>query len=374
MKLPLNKFVISIYSFTFLVSYSFALSDFKTQSDSIYLSDLPELTNELRRWFIPADEWASFESYEMKGEYYFVEKFYTKKINIFNESSMQGKPFLEDVNCSGFRRNKVLICSKKSFTPKVQVQKYSECGYLFCSKKTGRQTIQLYPYFDDVLVQYERGRGHTDKKCHFKFECIEKHSPLNLQKPSIRYFKALNINEKNGSLEILVNQDRKYIDLKTCFDGSVGSCGKVSFEKSTYEKEWIELRKHREQKDISQLNDLIAFLLPCVKKGDIECVKKYFISPGDLNTNKTPSLLSFKFNVEFNEELLKDLNHCLNYENLLPHLLGTKGINRVCVFNQGQFPDSLKPPKGNTKMISVVYPEAVRKQVEHNELINVEIR
>ncbi|HLT21877.1 MAG TPA: hypothetical protein VKZ84_00470, partial [Bacteriovoracaceae bacterium] len=59
-----------------------------------------------------------------------------------------------------------------------------------------------------------------------------------------------------------------------------------------------------------------------------------------------------------NEDILKELSACLSYDQLLPHLYGTKGINKVCIFEDRL--SAYSTGSSSIKILGVAYPEAVR--------------
>ncbi|MFA5584052.1 MAG: hypothetical protein WDA09_07540, partial [Bacteriovoracaceae bacterium] len=52
------------------------------------------------------------------------------------------------------------------------------------------------------------------------------------------------------------------------------------------------------------------------------------------------------------DEFLRELLACLDYESLLPHLLAFRGINKACIFNSFNI--------GENYLLKIDYPEAVR--------------
>lgn len=49
---------------------------------------------------------------------------------------------------------------------------------------------------------------------------------------------------------------------------------------------------------------------------------------------------------------------CLDYKSLLPHLMASRGINKVCIFNYRDVVEKID--KAEIKLLNVTYPEAIR--------------
>lgn len=363
----INKIVL-IFIFLAFSNLLGSMTNFSNSVDS--LKDIPILTNDLRRWYIPADVWPEYQTYDLKGSFYAIE-LKNKFLTLYNDMNFTDVMF-DEFTCNGIRKNQKLLCLRSYLSPNVQVDKYAECKFMSCEIKQETKTFRKYIYFDSALIKPGLKGNLEDIKCPYEFFCSTSSSELTTFKPNTLYFKSNKMDKKRGFLQIEVNGIPKFIDIRKCSNDQGPKCYKVEIPFSQYEEQWIELKKHQKNKDVSQLNDLIKYLLPCVQRKDISCVKRYFISSMDVDPSISETKIDFL--KIFDENLLAELTECLKYENLLPHLMGTKGINKVCVFNNNLFPASKMPPKGTSKLLTVVYPEAVRRNKENDHILNVELK
>ncbi|MFA5583672.1 MAG: hypothetical protein WDA09_05610 [Bacteriovoracaceae bacterium] len=164
-----------------------------------------------------------------------------------------------------------------------------------------------------------------------------------------------------------MNGKPHYIDIRGC-KKNPKMCAEVNIEFSDYEKDWIAMKKHQKNKDIGYLNVLIEELKPCVVKRDIPCIQKYFLDEEDKGDYYEYTNYVFPNIAADNEVLLKELEACLDYDKLLPHLMGTRGIDRVCIWTGRQTgpldEKTLKTEQDKREnkilIMGVSFPEAVR--------------
>src|SRR5690606_3562766 len=79
------------------------------------------------------------------------------------------------------------------------------------------------------------------------------------------YFTFSNLDKDGRYIEVLVNNEKHFLDLSICKQ-SKNSCEVIDIKHSEYEKDWIGLKEHQNNKDIDVLNHLISELKPCIEK------------------------------------------------------------------------------------------------------------
>lgn len=342
-------------------------------TDQKYLSDIPEPTEENLRWLMTADKWLSAESYLAKGKYLsLASKYMDPKTGLeehFNWHAFETKNFDKewryDFSTLEIKLAEGGICDNKLRRgSSSEVNNYLECSFLSCDLKrlNAYHVYEVKPKVSEYWYKLDSKRSYLGK------------CPLNVQffigdlgSKNILHFRYKDVNLNKFFAEIDINGKSHFLNLDKC-KRNKDLCEIVNIQFSAYEKDWIKLKKHQEKKDIPELNDLIQHLLPCVKKRDAKCVRSFFVSKSDYKMPEKEGLhpghesfpYYYHFSLELNEEMYKELEACLKYENLLPHLYGTRGINKVCVFNKHL--DLFQgPPKGDSKLISVTFPEGVRE-------------
>src|SRR5690606_24195304 len=180
------------------------------------------------------------------------------------------------------------------------------------------------------------------------------------------YFRYEGIDKDRNYIEVKVNDKIHYLDIRAC-KKNPKRCEEVNIEFSDYEKDWIAMKKHQKNKDLEVLNIMIKELKPCVLKRDIPCMKK-FLATKENEPSLAESYKDYVYPVieKDNEVLFKELEACLDYDKLLPHLMGTRGIDRVCIIPDLRRDDLTKEKihkmnkKGDLRIMGVAFPEAVR--------------
>lgn len=343
-------------------------------ADQKYLLDIPEPTEENLRWLMTVDRWSSADEYVTKGKYLSLASRFEDNVNgriedfswdAFETKDLSGK-WAYSFSALDIKFSNGEQCDD----PRIEfhipgIDKYLECNFLSCElrKMNSAITKEIRPNVKENWYKFGKDKkflGRCPLTFGFVIGDVGGKNGLN--------FRYRNVNLDKYIAEIDISGKSHFLNLDKC-KRNMEWCDVVDIQFSRYEKDWIKLKKHQEKKDITELNDLIQYLLPCVKKRNEMCVRKYFVSKNDIiipegSGNYTdhavpPSYYNFTLNL--NEEMYKELEACLNYKNLLPHLYGTRGIKKVCVFNK-HFDLVKAPPEGKTKLIAVTFPEGVRER------------
>ena len=149
------------------------------------------------------------------------------------------------------------------------------------------------------------------------------------------YFKYSEIDSGLKFIKIKFGEKDYFFNLDDCLEQRI-FCNFVNYPQTPYENRLSHLKIRKEKKDLSQLNDLIETLTPCIASKDVACINKSFVLKEDVYI-QDEEVGCYDLSVEvpsyqFKLEDLDELKECLKYENLLPHFRGMKGINKVCIF------------------------------------------
>jgi hypothetical protein len=300
---------------------------------------------------IPADHWSFSKIYEFKN--FLVFPIDPGSLSIKFEDSSENKWELNsnyNISLNGKK-----ICSLNTSTSSKNAN--FKCGYQFCESVTNES--QKEDVFLDPMSQM------VDS---FKKECSTNH-PIFYVANIDKDFKASDNKfifipvlkrQSSNSFEISFSNNSKIINPISIHPEY------VSKHLSEIEKLEENLARHKKAKDLPVLNNMISDLLPCVKKRDGKCTEKFFLSDEELSKEDISVAFGdfergggYKKQV-IDEEAFKELEACLSYSSLLPHLKALKGINKVCVFVDR--PSSY--PRGiNRKFDHITYPEAIRSKI-----------
>lgn len=347
---------------------------------SLLLSLEVMATSEDLRFLLPADNWGQIAHYQIKGQYFLIsldEESNTKlTLNFYKDPSFSGKPTLsmDSYNIRNESNAKVICEVERMSQFKKKVSKYAMCSYLTCDEIHNSDEIYLYTFdlLNRVQVnESDKPIGPCPVNIPFITDKDRDLSNLNF------FFKFEEFDKNQNYLKIRIGDDILFADVRFCKISK--NCSVVVKEKSLLDHDNDYLSARIQARDVDELNDLITNLRPCVIKKDKECIKKYFLTYDDLIVSKE-AVEYVQFSMfknlkvpELNDENLNELEACLDYKNLLPHLLGSKGLKKVCVFNKLANLKRL-PPKGKTFLSALVYPEGVRENKFNNHVIYSEIK
>lgn len=332
------------------------------------------------RFLLPADKWDKIADYQMKGTYFLIsldtETNSKLSLNFYKDTSFSGSPVasMDDYSFKIKFNDKATCQVHRKSMVKKKVSKYAMCTFLSCDEVNTESELNLFTFDSQYRVKIDE-KEIEDGPCPVNIPLI-----FNIDSDLMVnnfFFRFEEFDKNQNYLKIRLNNDVLFADVRFC--KTTKNCSVINKSKSLLEHDNDYLSARIQAKDVDELNDLIAYLRPCVIKKDKDCIKKYFLTYDDLDVSKeAEEYLQFSMfkNLkipELNDETIKELEACLDYKNLLPHLLGTKGIKKVCVFNKLAISKRL-PPKGKTFLSALVYPEGVRENKFNNNVIYGEIK
>lgn len=328
------------------------------------------------RWNIPQDMWLKKSHFLLKGKYFRVVihqstgnefEMIAESFDIFKDSSLKGKSVFKVTNGSIYKNDEI-VCSRQYIGNIEKTKNPLVCGYGYCEPLLGDETIEVKPY---EALRYGLGKDH--QSCPFDIRFVvstyERGYPNERDLYSIVYptilfnFEYKAISEDKKSLEILINGEKYYLDIRLC-NKYPKNCEFVNYKTSFYEDALTNLKHHQQNKDLPLMNILISDLLPCVKKKDTKCIEKYFVTEPDDEILELGSYFKYPKKIEVTEEMITELEACLDYKSVLPHLFGARGVKKVCIFqHRANFALTSNASKTLTgiKLLGLAYPEAVRK-------------
>lgn len=345
------------------------------------LADLPRPTKENLRWMMSADSWAYKEQYLLKGIYYQISTYNKKRkkndsfgLSVYRSVSLEGKPEITIGNRS---------ISGKVRCTLMPVEKNSSsiaCTNGACGKLTGG-SIGAYRSFHSLDSKYLTS-GEREN-CPYKIDFVNKHYKIEYGSNEIKdsmydmldtgtssgdssqmfyLVKPIEVDKSKKYVVIKVNDEKRYVDTRIC-QKIPENCKYVTIEHSEYERDWIRLREMQEKRNSEIMNRLIAELLPCVYAKDVACIKRFFPNEDEaFGDGGQYDDLVYK-PIVVDDELINELKVCLDYKKILPHMLGSRGIKKVCYFRVPAYTKT-HGDKDNTarqlRLISVTPPEAVR--------------
>lgn len=277
-------------------------------------------------------EWKVYDNKDFKGEPSFL--FSSEKIKFSNGSYCDDKiPFIVS-------NNPLLICS------------FSNCSVV---KNTSLEFQESTPFKSRWSLYSKEGKFsdfcHEADNFIYGALKIEEGEPIT---PTLNFRSDLILIEKGYAVLEIKGKDY-YLDLRACREHT-NWCETKTFKNSRYENDLLKNEEIKKNKNNELLNQLITNLLPCVKSKDRKCIQSYFVTADEIRSSKIFSLPAIVATID--DEIISELDACLSYEKLLPHNLGTKGINKVCMFNNW-VDIKTKPTSGSTKLFGVVFPEGV---------------
>lgn len=355
-----------------------------------------QLSLENLRWNVPADAWDYYQGYVDKGRFFRIiseygNEFFIKNnitdIKVYETPDLSGAPLA--IHPGDILKEKKNICSLPSKSGSYSVDDIYICQSS-CRKlnkdeakpkdgeilKGNKDPLYFSRYLGilnkefehcevkiDAFVKYYTADKGPDNQSFF--DGLEAFFAANAIVGTAYYFRTNDTDFNKGHVEISVGDKKYYIDARDC-KKDPKFCKFVEIKETEYEKDLARLKAHQAKKDIPILNVLISELKPCVQKKDLECIKQYFVTPTSHNYLVEKHKYIYP-TVTLDDDFLKELNACLDYDKLLPHLYGTRGINKACMFlkrgdysirEDANITDQKKRKK--TFLIGVDYPEAFR--------------
>ncbi|MFA5583169.1 MAG: hypothetical protein WDA09_03060 [Bacteriovoracaceae bacterium] len=355
--------------------------------DRELLKDLPALTPENIRWNIPADAWrSSVGGHSAKGKLFRFEASFDEgyESSVYANKELEGEPLKPTTAPYYLYKKKAYCTGGIGWKPDPSKNIYYQCNRYSClqfSKEmySGFSFNTNYGSYSAFLLD---PKVMNRENCPYKMEYYVKayypdddsktiyhalDSPITGADRSYDfYFRYEGIDKDRNYLEVKVNDKIHYLDIRAC-KKNPKRCEEVNIEFSDYEKDWIAMKKHQKNKDLEVLNIMIKELKPCVLKRDIPCMKK-FLATKENEPGLAESYKDYVYPVieKDNDVLFKELEACLDYDKLLPHLYGTRGIDRVCMIGDLKKKSLTKEEiqkmykRGELRIMGVAFPEAVR--------------
>lgn len=319
-----------------------------------------------KRFLVPADEWKQDVNF-LKGRFLkidlSVQDSPSRMLAVYTDSSFVGEPSFRIDNVGRIYFGKD-YCVRTRSALKETISPFIRCGYFYCKKESGAGVKWGY---DEVIATDWLYSKTEQMNCPFKSNYYQ--STENVGDGEISFlFIPIEENDLNREyVKIDVGHRKLYLDIRFCkHPENRDKCQMLNINRSDFEKSLDFLNEHISKKDIKSLNQLIENLLPCVLSKDVKCIKKYTVSSVDVE--KDSNYVNFKYIPPvIDSEYMKELKKCLDYKNLLPHLMGTRGEKKVCLFFDAANSRE-RPPKGHFKLFPLVYPEGVRKSDSMGDL------
>ena len=307
------------------------------------------------RWNLPQDLWVHKSEILLKGDYFRILDINDKTLLIYPSKDFTKEPFLK-VNFPSLiesHENSKIECTYDF--PKEKLSSHAiECGFRFCKPYEGTKPVPVHSISSYSLDYYTKDK----KRCPVKLKDVITYSTFNsrnnfdIYTQSVeKYYNLKFISKDADSLKININGKDYFLDIRFCKD-KPNECEVINYQKSLYEYALDNLEKHKKKKDLKVFNYLLENLLPCVKNRDLKCAQKFFVK----NSDHIPEQLH-----RLSEDDWKELEACLNYDKVLPHYIGSRGINRVCIF-EGYLYSGVEHKKSmvGLRIMDIGYPEAVK--------------
>jgi len=337
-------------------------------------------SNESLRWILPADAWQNSEGYLAKGYYFRISSDVKGRrylggvegIRMYENSEFKGEAYTITYGWIKDHNSKNICENDNSYQQNYKIEQVLECDN-FChgiSENTRRDLFnnRKHNIFPDIPTYQNILSRMSFESCKINIKGFSKsystdHGPekddvsysmtnffRDLDWGTNFYLKTDDTDFKKGYITLKDKDKNYYLDVRFCLKDPQ-FCRFVNIEKSEYERDLERLEKIKKEKSFARLNTLIKELRPCVLKKDKECIKKFFPKP----VSKQQALINGEYPYEelvIDDEFLKELEACLDYKSLLPHLLAFRGINKACIFNSFEI--------GENYLLKIDYPEAVR--------------
>lgn len=323
-------------------------------AEDLNLEDLPPPTIENMRWNIPAEDWFYKDEYFIKGKYFKInlaleyvkrnqDGTQVRQFKVYQDSSLRKDPLFGVTTGFVFDKNDKLICELVSKLAEEKSKHFIECRDGGCEKKNSDFPKDVQTFHD---LAYEMRKSHTEP-CPYQLDYVTVSQFTSETEGSYILFRFNKISDDKKSLEITVNGKPAYLDIRNCGLSTTDPskfCEVVNFKHSKYESNWLKLKEIQKNKSHVNLNRAIKLITPCLKTKDVKCVEKYITREGEAD--------SMFIATEITPDVFEELEHCLNYKNLLPHLMASRGLRKACIFNENS---------GDKPLRGVAYIEALSK-------------
>ena len=316
-----------------------------------------KLDNEKIRWMLPFDLWSEARALELK-KFVKFKNLGTLKFFFYDPMNNTKSPVLS------YEKLKVMLGDNSRCelgdTPKVKtITPNLKCGYHFCDNVAGLKVIERDPLFP----KKDFYNPSTKKRCDLPFFMSSYDVENNVLGDDYHYLYLPYESYDSVKKNVTINWNGKnlILDMKECGV----DCQLKEKDMSAWERSLARMRRHIKEKDLNVLNHLIEHLLPCVKKRDRECVQKFLLQK-ELDP-ESPSYIygdwtrgGGEVQDLVTESFMKNLEECLKYESVLPHLKALKGIDRVCIPFGGLMDEDHSSSSPYFKIDHITFPEAVR--------------
>lgn len=293
------------------------------------LNDLPPPTIENMRWNIPPNDWIHKDEYLVKGTV-FKANFAIQEVkinkdgshrntyNLYPSNSGLTEPFLRVDFDKIYDSTGSLICKSMSTLKSKTAKKFIFCQDGGCEKRDSDIETEVEPKHALAL----KLKTPDSKECPYHLDFTYAQNAIEGGGVFFKFNKVMN--DKNF-IEVNVNYKPVYLDIRKCKTSPPGACGVIEIKRSKYEENWIKLKEIQRNKSHAVLNKAITNIVPCLKTKNKACVEKYISN----KKNEGPDFIETKIT----DEIFEELEKCLTYKNLLPHLLASRGIKKACIFN-----------------------------------------
>lgn len=295
----------------------------------LYEKNVLQLSIDDLRFNLPQSKWYQYRSELFSGLYVqIINDFFDDKkkafdlpLNFYDDLQMSKLSFsLKDESIIVEGKT---ICKYQKPSQKIVSDTFYSCGYNFCTyhhMSTKKVRLDNYAGLNGKLTDYK------NEQCKFNIDYFPEFSESSYSATNIR----LESYDQKSKVGIVKSGDKKYfLDLRVC-NSNPDSCFVKTKDISNFSTAWINLKVTQSKQDYEVLNYLIANLGPCLKREDTNCIKKFFVSNEELNTN---AKFDFPYVPTVNKDLIESLTQCLDYNNLLPYGGRAKDLKgNVCIF------------------------------------------
>lgn len=321
----MNKRIIS--TFTLVLGLSVA---------TVYAAE----SYEKYRWILLPFDWSALNEFQAKGKYFrFPDSLLTKvkrpgglelySVFAYADSGLAKSPSYALGPHSIYLGEKK-ICESMRTRPERPSQHFLLCGDGFCKPKDGINDSGLMNADPLRELSYKLMKSPTES-CPLNYRPISSLELAEVNKDfagRLLPYDRISVDKK--SLEITMAGKKYYVDIRGCdLAGKADKgCKEVVVEKSLIEIAQDNLKKVQKERSHEGLNDAIKRLLPWVRSKDKASLQKYFERKAydEVTDEHNPA-------IKVDDDILKELEACLNYDHLLPHLKASRGIKLACIFD-----------------------------------------
>jgi hypothetical protein len=368
--MKLILFMMLFFPVISLADWNYFIDDLVSNEplNKTYLKDFPGHNDENLRMLLPVKYWPYSEFASFKGSFL---KFKVSsddmnedtfdasnlKLNIYSKTDLSKNNLKFRIDKTSIFKGSSKICEWKEYKTGKMADRFYRCGSGYCKfDDSETRELENFKYLKDNFFKSTNGQISSEKCDSVK---LFRHPNSAI---GIRTF-GIAIKSLHDEYAILeIDGADHFLDTRFCKTKS-SNCELVKQEVTPLEFAWITKSSISNKKNYDQLNYLITNLLPCVKSNNLKCVEGFIITPEW--TDNEGTIFAQPTKVLVNNELLKDLEVCLNYSNLLP--FGNRTLSRngkICLF-------SIDPNLGDKKykIHGVTLPDAF-KTIREESLVN----